>query len=332
MRRAPFARHIPLVATCLALATPAAAGVADTPLPRFADGKNSQLILIVPGVVKRGRLQTDFLCTSLAAAAIDIGVEIFDASGARMNDAATGVGAILDVQPGQTVTIGTSGTASFLESTVIPLAGVAQGVARIVASAPQVRCNAVIVDDAVTPPTSLATLAAGTRAIAGPALPAAALPRFASGRQASHAALFPGAVKRGRVQTDIFCTSLAAAPIDVGVEFFGPDGSKQNQIPDGNGALLGVAPGATVTFGTTGSASFLESAVVVLAGVAQGVARVVSTSGDLVCGAVVVNSAVAPPTAMSGLFSGAPGGSADANGDGVVTAADVTTVVRAIFR
>jgi hypothetical protein len=331
VRASSFARRISLVAG-LALAAPAAAGVADTPLPVFSDGKNSQLLMVVPGVVKRGRLQTDFLCTSYAGETIDIGVEIFDAGGARMNDVATGVGALLDVQPGQTVTIGTSGTATFLESTVIPLAGVAQGVARVVASAPQVRCNATIVDDAVTPPTSLATLAAGARVSDGPILPHAALPQFASGRQASHAALFPGAVKRGRVQTDVFCTSLATAPIDVGVEFFGPDGARQNQIPESNGALIDVPPGATVTFGTTGSASFLESAVVVLASVAQGVARVVSTSSDLVCTAVIVDSAVTPPTAMSGLFSGMSGGSADANGDGIVTAADVNAVVRAIFR
>src|SRR5512139_708446 len=88
------------------------AGIADTPLPRFADGKQSVLVRAVTGVVKRGGLETDFLCTSFDSEAVNIGVEVFGVDGVRLNDVSTGSGALLAVGPGQTVTIGTGGTAA----------------------------------------------------------------------------------------------------------------------------------------------------------------------------------------------------------------------------
>jgi hypothetical protein len=277
-----------------------------SPLPSFSDGKPSVSILTVPGVVKRGRLQTDVLCTSLESLPVDIGVEIFDANGALLNNVTAGVGAMLSVNTAHTVTIGTSGTATYLESAVIPLTNVSQGSARVVASAPGVRCNVVIVDDAVSPPVSLATLGEGVQPAPGAVPPTLPLPQFADGQQATHAAVVPGVVKRGSVEMAFFCTSLASGPIDIGVEIFAPDGTLVNSVAGGNGAVLNVPPRATVTVGTTGTASLLESTVIVSPSVAQGLARIVSTSGQLTCTALVLDAAVTPPAAMSALM-GWPG-------------------------
>ncbi len=308
----------------------AEAGIADTPLPRFADGTPSVRVAAVPGIVKRMRLQTDFLCTSLDSRPVHIGVQIFGPDGVLLNDVGAGVGAILNVTPGQTVTIGTGATAAYLESAVIPLAAVSQGSARVVASSERVRCNVMVLDDATTPPTAVARLGEGVQPAVGSPLNAP-LPTFASGRQGTHAALIPGIVKRGRVQTDFFCTSLASEAIDLGVEIFAPDGTLENRIADGNGAVLNVQPGATVTLGTTGTAAFLETTVITTRGVAQGFARVVSTSGEVTCSAAVLDSAITPPTSMSGL-SGDPGVLGDVNRDGIVSAADLPALVARTFR
>ena len=289
----------------LAGAAPASAAVADSPLPTFADGKASVAVTIVPGIVKRARLQTDVLCTSRAGEPIDIGVELFDSAGTRLNDIAAGVGAVLGVAPGATVTIGTSTTLALLESTVIPLVEVEQGAARVVASQAAVDCIALIVDDRVTPPVSLGTLGPGVALGPGAALAGAPLPQLAGG-VATHSAAFPGLVKRGRMETEVFCTSLAAAPLDIAVQVFGTDGSLLNDVTAGNGALAQVAPGATVTFGTTGTVAYLESTVITLPGVSQGVARVVSTGGGVRCSAQVVDATGVVPVSMSELAGYAP--------------------------
>lgn len=279
-------------------------GVADTPLPQFTDGKPSVRIMAIPGVIKRARLQTHVLCTSLDSAPVNIGVEFFNPAGTRLNDVGAGAGAILNVGPGQTVTIGTSGSAAFLESLVVVLSGIAPGSARVVASSERVRCNVFILDNAVSPPVSLGTLGEGIRPAAGAVPVSVPLPPFSDGQTATHSALIVGAVKRGRMQTDIFCTSLAAANVNVGIQMFGPDGILQNDVTQGNGAIVNVAPGATVSFGTTGTAAFLETQVIVMGGVAQGAARLVSTSPDVACTAFVVDSGAAPPAAMSALIAG----------------------------
>jgi hypothetical protein len=292
-----------LLALLSGLPCRAPAGVIDTPLPQFADGKSSATVLIVPGVVKRGRLQTDFLCTSLAGVPVDIGVEVFDSAGVRLNDVGAGMGAVLDVGPSQTVTIGTSAITAFLETITIPLAtvDVEQGSARVVASASEVQCAALLVDDAVAPPVALGTIGPGVDLGPGPGLAGRSLPQFADAQVATHAAVFPGLVKRARVETNVFCTSLAPAPVNLGVEVFAADGSLLNAVAAGQGAVLGVAPGATVTFGTTGTDAFLETTVIVLPGVAQGMARVVSTSAAVRCAAQVVDAAVTPPVSLSEL-------------------------------
>lgn len=306
-RLAASFRFSVLTALLASNVAPALAGIPDSPLPTFSDGKQSVLVLAVPGVVNRGRMETDFFCTSFDSEPVDIGVEIFDSSGTLLNDVTAGVGAVLNVAMGSTVTIGTSGTAAFLETLTIPVATLPQGSARVIATSGQIRCNVVITDDAVSPPASLATLSSGIRPSPGPLPPTIPFPQFSDGKSATHSALIPGAVKRGRMETDLFCTSLSTTNIDIGIEILGTDGTVQNSVAAGNGAILNVAPGTTITFGTTGTASFLESQVISLAGVAQGAARLVTTSAGVACTAFALDSAVAPPTSMTSLTSGSSG-------------------------
>ncbi len=283
----------------------ASAGVADSPLPQFSDGKQSMAVMpAISGVVKRQRLQTDFLCTSFDSSPIDVGVEVFSPSGVLLNDVHAGNGAMLNVATGQTVTFGTTGTVAYLESAVITLPLISQGSARVVASSAQVHCNVIVLDDAVTPPVTISTLDKGFQPVLGPVLAGAALPKFSDGQSAAYAAVVPGIVKRNAMNTSFFCTSLAPTNIDIGVQVFGNDGTLKNDVSTGNGAVLSVAPGATVTLSTTGTAAFLETAVISTTTLSQGLARIVSTSGQIVCSAAQLDSTLTPPTSMSGLFGG----------------------------
>ncbi len=269
-------------------------------LPRFSDGSQSVEVLVVPGVVKRNRLETAFLCTSFDQAPVHIGVQIFNGSGVVQNDVAAGGGAVLNVGFGETVTFGTSGSAALLESVTIPLTGF-QGAGRVVATSDRVLCNVLMLDDAVSPPVTLATLGAGIRPTAGAKPGGLAMPTFSNGVRATHSEIVTGVIKRGRMETAVFCTSLSNNNINLGIEILAADGSVQNDVGAGNGAVLNFAPGHTVTFGTTGTAAFLENQVISTGGVAQGAARIVSDSPDVACNVFVLDAAVSPPTSMSSL-------------------------------
>jgi hypothetical protein len=328
---------VPLVASLCVLAAScigaraARAGIPDSPLPQFADGKQSLALLNISGVVKRNQLQTDFLCTSLESVPVDIGVEVFGPDGTLLNDVHGGNGALLAVDPGQTVTFGTKATIAFTESQVIVLSGVSQGSARIVATSERVRCNVIVLDDSATPPVTINTVLAGERPVLGSVLPMP-LPRFSDNQQASYAAVFPGIIKRLPMETSVFCTSLASQPMDVGVEIFAPNGTLLNDVANGNGAILNVLPGATVTISTGGTAALLESAVISASGAAQGAARVVSTTGQLTCTAIVLDAGLALPTSMSSLMGANPfAAHGDVNQDGAVTAADIPELIHALF-
>lgn len=284
----------------------AAGGVTSTgmlarSLPVFGDQSPSVAVATVPGVVKRGTLQTAFLCTSRASSPIHVGVQVFDRLGVLQNDVTADVGVVRNVAPGATVTIATSATAAYLEDAIIPLNDGLQGVARVIASSDEVTCSTVVLDDTVSPPASAATLGTPVRLYTGTLPPGEPLPTFSDGKTASHAAIFPGTTKRSDVETEILCTSIASQPIDIGVQMFLPSGALANDVASGNGALLSVAPGETVFFGTTGSAAFFENQVVVLPGLAQGMTRVVSTSGDVLCSGLVFDQAVSPPASMTAL-------------------------------
>src|SRR2546426_3483507 len=97
------------------------AGVQDTPLPTFSDGHAAQLAALVPGAIKDNNVETVVICTNLAAAPLDVGLEVFDETGAVRNEVATGNGAILSVAPGATVTFGTGAVAVLHEDQTLTL-------------------------------------------------------------------------------------------------------------------------------------------------------------------------------------------------------------------
>jgi cysteine-rich repeat protein len=125
-------------------------GMMDTPLPTFSDGKAAQLVGLIPTVVKNNDVETDIICTNLGTVAVNIGLEVFDNTGALANQIAlppTGNGEILNVPVGSTVTIGTGGTALLTENQVISgLPNLRNGSGRIVATAKNIACIAMLVD------------------------------------------------------------------------------------------------------------------------------------------------------------------------------------------
>ena len=126
---------------------------------------------------------------------------------------------------------------------------------------------------------------------------------------ASIALLIPTAIKINNLDTEVICTNLTPAAVDIGLEVFDQTGTRGNTIGSGNGALLDVAPGATVTI-TTGQTKVIhEDKIIVLEApvidLGNGSARVVATSAQIGCVAFAVDSKhkieappsiVAPPT------------------------------------
>jgi hypothetical protein len=120
------------------------------------------------------------------------------------------------------------------------------------------------------------------------------LPTFSDGKAAQLVALLPGVIKKNQLDTDVTCTNLAPAAVNVGLEVFDQNGVRGNQVASGNGALLAVGPGRTVTIATGGTAVLHEDAVITLEApvttLANGSARVVATDVHLACTALAVDS------------------------------------------
>ena len=147
------ATTVSLLAAMLAGAAPSAAGPTDTPLPTFSDGKPAVAVYTAVGVIKNNNLETDFVCTNVDPAAVDIGVEVFDETGALRNSVNAGVGAFLNVGPGKTVTVGTAGTAAFHEDQTLTLNGAGTGAnllrngsGRVVGTSKNLLCTAFVLD------------------------------------------------------------------------------------------------------------------------------------------------------------------------------------------
>ena len=129
------------------------AGVQDTPLPTFSDGQAAQLAALIPGAIKDNNVETVVICTNLAPAPLDVGLEVFDETGALRNSIAAGDGAFLNVAPGVTVTVGTGPVAALHENQTLTLntAGsgtnnLRNGSGRVVASGAPLGCIALAVD------------------------------------------------------------------------------------------------------------------------------------------------------------------------------------------
>jgi len=141
----------------VASAMPAAAagdGPVNTPLSAFTDGSLGKYLWTVPGVIKKQGFVTDVTCTNLDApgTVADIGVEIFDETGTRLNDVSVAPapggcnGAMLGVPAGHTVTISNGATVQFHEDCIIAVAGGTSGSARILSTSSKIVCSALIAD------------------------------------------------------------------------------------------------------------------------------------------------------------------------------------------
>src|SRR6266581_1839815 len=86
---------------------------------------------------------------------------------------------------------------------------------------------------------------------------------------------------------------VGATPVDVGLEVFDQGGVRGNTVAAGNGALLDVAAGSTVTFSTGTTAVMHEEQVLTLEPpvtvLGQGSGRVVTTDLQVACAAYAVD-------------------------------------------
>src|SRR5712691_6473512 len=146
-------RLLSLAVTACLVAGPAArvrAGVADTPLPTFANGQPAKFAAFLPTVVSNNNLRTYVVCTNLGTTPIDVGLEVFDSGGTRGNTIAAGNGALLHVPADATVTFSTGTTLVLHEEVVVtlelPVTVLGQGSGRVVSTALQVACTAYAVD------------------------------------------------------------------------------------------------------------------------------------------------------------------------------------------
>lgn len=137
-------------------ATPAFAGVADSPLPVLEAGKTTYHVYTVPGAMDAA-LATYFACTSLeTTATIRVGVELFfGGGGAPANDATA---TSLLVAPGGTVRFGTQNAAGFLINSDLGRVATNFVSARILATSKKLACTAFVADPINAPPTSMVQL------------------------------------------------------------------------------------------------------------------------------------------------------------------------------
>src|SRR5437667_9767894 len=149
-----IARGLLALGFCALVAKSVLAGIADSPLPVLTAGADTLHLYSVPGVIAGGGLETYFSCTSTDTATMQVGVELFFASGgAPANDAAA---TSLSVAPGATVIFGTGAAAGISISS--NLGGGFSASARILATSKKLACTAFVADPANDPPTSMAQL------------------------------------------------------------------------------------------------------------------------------------------------------------------------------
>ena len=125
------------------------------------------------------------------------------------------------------------------------------------------------------------------------------LPVLLTGKTTYHLYSPPGVVNDGGLSTIFSCTSTSASAMTVGVELFGAGGGS----PINNAATtpLSLSAGATVTFGTSGTAGFPVNPSLAAPLNGRGSARVLSTSKQLICTALLADNISAPPTSMTSL-------------------------------
>ncbi|MFQ5515456.1 MAG: hypothetical protein ACE5FG_13615 [Myxococcota bacterium] len=116
------------------------------------------------------------------------------------------------------------------------------------------------------------------------------LPTFSNGGSAVHVYTAIGVVKNNNIETLFICTNVDSVPVNIGIEVFDAAGTLANSIASGNGQILNVGVGATVTIGTSGTAIFTEDTTIVgLPNLRNGSGRVVATTKNVSCTAMLVD-------------------------------------------
>ncbi len=283
----------------------AQAGPADSPLPIFSDGKAALHLYTVVGVIKKSDLETVFICTNLDTVAVNIGVEVFDRDGVLRNSIAAGNGEVLNVVPGATRTIVTSGTVLLADDKRITgLPELRNGSGRVVATSGAISCSAMVVDQlrAIVDPQICPTceLVAPPLVVHLPLIRVSSLglggmfdtplPTFSDGKGAQVVGLLPRVIKKDNLETVVICTNLGTAAANIGLEVFDKDGVLANSIAAGNGEILNVAVGATRTIGTSGTRLLTEDhRMTMLGALDNGSGRVVASERNVFCVGMLVD-------------------------------------------
>lgn len=139
---------ISILAMAFGYASSTQAGPADTPLPSFSTGGPVFHVYTAVGVIKNNNLETAVICTNLSSGAANIGLEVFDKTGALQNTIGLPNGEATGVAVGGTVTFATSGIAVLAEDVSISgLPSLRNGSGRVVASTKDISCTAMIADE-----------------------------------------------------------------------------------------------------------------------------------------------------------------------------------------
>jgi hypothetical protein len=136
------------------------------------------------------------------------------------------------------------------------------------------------------------------------------LPTFSGGSPAVHVYTAVGVIKNNNMETAFICTNVHTAPAHIGIEVFDAAGTLGNSVNAGNGALLNVAVGQTVTFATSGTALLSQDQILTgVPNLRNGSGRVVATTKNVSCTAMVLDelhavedpllSPEAPPTVIN---------------------------------
>ena len=137
-------------------------------------------------------------------------------------------------------------------------------------------------------------LAYGTWAQAGPN--DTGLPTFSDSKAAQHVYTAVGVIKNNDMETAFICTNLDTVVVNIGVEVFNKLGFLVNNpatgtgIFQGNGEVLNVAVGGTVTIVTSGTALLADDEQISVGqNLRNGSGRVVATSKNISCTAMLLD-------------------------------------------
>ncbi len=109
-----------------------------------------------------------------------------------------------------------------------------------------------------------------------------------------------GVTDRNDLTTVFHCTSTErdnGKTIQLGIEVFEHDGGVANDIALGSGTVS-IPPGHTATVGTQDTQVFVVRVIINTGTIQQGSARIIATSKNVLCSAVLVNASIASPTSM----------------------------------